>query len=399
MDKSSNELFYDMQVRRLVYLQQYSSKLSSQLNNVLTASEKALEEKLLVRLAKIGSLDDVKSWVDLRKLLNDIKDMRASVWGDTYSIFESELFDLAKQEPVSLTGMVQNSSPVVIGPAVPEVALLKSIVTSRPFQGAVLKDWASRMQANDLQRIQSSIQIGMTIGETTPEIVKRVVGTKGSQGTDGITQMTRNEVDAVVKTAVSHVSNNARREFLNSNGDLFDEEMYVSVLDSRTSSTCRSLDHKLFKRNTGPMPPLHFRCRSLRVAVFGSKLIGDRPAKPTTEKMLLEEYTQQNGLGTVAKRDNLPYGTKSNFDKWSRGRLRELVGPVPSSTSYPEWFAKQSKAFQLEVLGKTRTELYRKGELKLEKFVDKQYQNLTLKELAKREAEAFRRAGLNPNDY
>lgn len=128
-------------------------------------------------------------------------------------------------------------------------------------------------------------------------------------------------------------------------------------------------------------------------------MLGDRPAKPVTEKMLVREYAKENNLGSIANRKDLPYGTKTAYDKWARGRMRQLIGPVPNSTSYSDWLPKQSNAFITDSLGKTKAKLFRDGGLKLDQFVDKNYQPLTLKELAKREAEAFRRAGLDPNTF
>ena len=95
----------------------------------------------------------------------------------------------------------------------------------------------------------------------------------------------------------------------------------------------------------------------------------------------------------------MPYGTKTKYDKYERARIRELVGPVPSSKSYNNWLKEQSVVYQEETLGKAKAKLFRDGGLDLDKFVDRNYQPLTLKELAAREAEAFRRAGLDPKSY
>lgn len=399
MNKTANELFYDMQVRHAVHLHQYSSHILNRINSLLNKSEQALEEKLLLNLPKVRKGGET-DWVRLAKLLDEIKQVRSEVWGTTYSVFEEELVTLAKSEPASYVAMLETALPVVIATTLPQAHMLKAIATSRPFQGKVLRDWALKMEADDIGRIHQSIQIGMTLGETTPSIVKRIIGSSGAKGTDGITQMTRNQVEAVTRTAVQHVANSAKEEFLKLNSDVIGEDdIYISVLDSRTTPGCKALDHKTFKRNTGPRPPLHFRCRGIRLAVLDAGLLGDRPANPTTRKILLSEYAKENNLGTIAKRDDLSYGTKTKYDKWERARIRELVGPVPSSKSYNSWLKEQSAIYQEETLGKAKAKLFRDGGLDLDKFVDRNYQPLTLKELAAREAEAFRRAGLDPKSY
>lgn len=69
------------------------------------------------------------------------------------------------------------------------------------------------------------------------------------------------------------------------------------------------------------------------------------------------------------------------------------VAPVNSKTSYPEWLARQPASFQKDVLGRTRYELFSKGKLDIDKFVDNG-RTLTLDQLREREPESFDRAGL-----
>jgi hypothetical protein len=90
---------------------------------------------------------------------------------------------------------------------------------------------------------------------------------------------------------------------------------------------------------------------------------------------------------------------KGEFDKFSRKRIRELTGQVPATTSYQTWLKSQSKEFQEDVLGKTKAKLFRDGKLQLDKFVTRNGTELTLSQLAKKHADAFRAAGLNPEDF
>jgi hypothetical protein len=69
------------------------------------------------------------------------------------------------------------------------------------------------------------------------------------------------------------------------------------------------------------------------------------------------------------------------------------------STKYQEWLKSQSKEFQEDILGKTKATLFRNGNLKLNKFVSNNGTELTLKQLAKKYANVFRAAGLNPDQF
>jgi len=66
--------------------------------------------------------------------------------------------------------------------------------------------------------------------------------------------------------------------------------------------------------------------------------------------------------------------------------MKKLNGQVPATQKYPEWFAKQTKAFQAEAFGGgkagiKRAEYFRSGKVKLSKFVDQRNRPLTLKQL------------------
>ena len=187
---------------------------------------------------------------------------------------------------------------------------------------------------------------------------------------------------------------------MQANSSVFENEQYVSVLDSLTSAICRSLDGKIFPIGQGAMPPVHWNCRSVRVAYFDDQNLAERPAKASTERRMVREYAEKNKITPIPKtRDALPYGTKGSYDTYARGRVRELTGQVPASVNYQEWLGRQSVEFQEDVLGKTKAKLYRDGNLKLDKFVNRAGDELTLSELAQREAQAFRSAGLNPDEF
>jgi len=252
------------------------------------------------------------------------------------------------------------------------------------------------METDDLRRISNAVRVGMVQGETMQTIARRIVGTATLKGRDGITQLTRNQVQSVTRTSVQHVANQTRREFLLDNADVVTKERYVATLDGRTTDICASLDGKEFKLSEGPYPPLHFNCRSIRIADFNKETIVERPAVPVTQKQLLREYTKGNGLNSVTERSKLPYGTKTKFDQFKRRRLREITGRVPSKETYNSWLKKQPIQFQEDVLGVTKSKLYRDGGMTLDKFVNRNGDSLPLSALARKHADVFRAAGLDP---
>jgi hypothetical protein len=183
------------------------------------------------------------------------------------------------------------------------------------------------------------------------------------------------------------------------NQDLFSEEQFVATLDARTTPVCRSLDGKRYPVGKGPIPPLHFNCRSLRVPVLDGDALGKRPFVAATKAQLLREYAEREGLKVPKTREALPRGHKGAFDAFARMRVRQLTGRAPGRTTYQEWLSTQSAAFQDDVLGKTRARLFREGGLTLDKFVNRRGDEIPLSELARLHAAAFRAAGLDPKGF
>jgi hypothetical protein len=397
--KTANEMFADALLRHQIYLLRFAGQLRNEVWNVLDATEEDISDKIRSRLASNAGLRTRVEFQRLEALMESIKKIRGEAWEEATALMERQAIQLAAMEPVFVNDAIRITMPVVIETVMPTAGRLKAIATKNPFEGRILSEWAADMEADDLRRIHVAIQNGMVAGESMEVIARRVVGTKVLQGTDGVTEMTRRAAATITRSAVIDISNRARDEFFQQNADIVEMERFVATLDSRTTPICRANDGKQFPLGKGPRPILHMGCRSLRIAALDGILLGNRPAKPFIEKDLVRQYAKENGLGDINNRDALPRGTKSGFDSWRRGQIRELVGPVPATTTYQTWLQGQSHSFQDEILGVDKAKLFRDGGLTLDKFVNRNGDELTLAQLAKKERAAFEAAGLNPKDY
>lgn len=400
MEKTANEEILDAVIRHQIFLLRYSGTVRNRITGILNRTEEELARRIRDQPRANAGLTTPREWQRLQSLLAALDAIRLNGWKEAQKFLLDEMEQLAYHEPIVLQGLYTTPLPVYVNTVLPSTEFLKAVALSRPFEGRLLKDWADTMAKEDIRRIHSAVQAGMVAGEDHATIARRVVGTARLKGADGVTELTRSQVQSIVRTAVQHVANGARDAFFDANRDILTEEQFVATLDSRTTPQCRALDGKKFEIGQGPRPPLHFNCRSLRVAAIDGTLLGDRPAKPTTERLLVIEYAQKNGLGDIKSREALPRGTKGEFDKWKRGRIRQLVGPVPATSTYQTWLKNQSAAFQEEVLGVAKAKLFRQGGLPLDKFVDlNSGREFPLSELAKKHAEAFRAAGLDPKSF
>lgn len=362
---TANELFHDALIRRQIALQRYGNTLGRQIIGLLDATESDVRRQLETRLADI-----VQAGVDhgpyvtarLRALQAALSDIRSGVInGDVVTTLSDQLTGMGHAESEFLNSAFNDASPFPIDFLLPTAESIASIVSVQPFQGRTLGQWADDIAGGDLQRIMDQVRIGLTQGDTTDAIARRVLGTGALAGSDGATETTRRNAMAVTRTAVAHVSNATRSDTFAANSDVFSKEQYVAVLDSRTTPECQALDGQQFAIGEGPAPPIHWQCRSTRVAVIDAAgLIGYRP----TDSTLSDE------------------------------EVRSQVGYVPAKTTYQDFISRQSDAFQDEVLGPTRGALLRDGGLMVQQFVSKDLRPLTLDELRQAEPTAFKRAGL-----
>lgn len=155
-------------------------------------------------------------------------------------------------------------------------------------------------------------------------------------------------LDAIVHTAISSARDEADKHAYKQFDDVITGWKSVSVLDSRTSLHCASLDgRKYYKKKGYPVydkipnrPPRHFRCRSKLVAMTDFTTDATR---------------QQNG---------------------------DEKGQISNKTNFNDWFSNQSEGFQKNYLGPARYDLYKTGKLQIKDFVDiKSGERFTLAEI------------------
>ncbi len=395
---TANENFRDALLRHQIGLLRLSGSIRNEVWSLLDATEQDLVEQIRRKIKPGGRTPgNVKR---LQALERAIVGIRGGAWGDVSKLWKKEFTDLALQQPQFIASALLTSHPLSFDLALPSPQLLKTIVTARPFDGKILRDWSRGVASSDLGRIMDEINIGLTQGESNKAIARRVVGTRAQKGADGVTAIARRDAAAITRTATNHVSNQANREFFKENEDVFSAEIYTATLDGRTTPVCRSLDGRRFPVGVGPIPPLHFQCRSLRVAAFDDGVSGERFSKPVTDRQLLREFSERNNFGrTIRRRSDLPRGFKGKFDSFARSRVRELIGKVPARVTYQEWLSSQSAAFQDDVLGKARGKLFRQGKLSLTKFVNRAGDEIPLRDLARNQRQAFIDAGLDPADF
>ena len=315
----------------------------------------------LVRSA-IGAAGDDVSALSRSKLEELIKGLRS----DQGAIFKAATAKfLSSAEAIAILYAVQEVDDLLKTSSIVGTKLEKfskkslfSKVLARPLtvDGQLLKPWIARFTESAINDVSGTIRNGHALGQTNQQLVKRVIGTKGTNFRGSTLAKVRRNASTVVRTSIQHVASSARQEIWEANDDLIDKYQFLATLDSNTSRICRSLDLKEFELGNGPIPPLHPNCRS------------------TTIPVLKEKYQFLN-----------------------EGATRSAEGgPVDGKQNYHEWLKNQPRSVQDQVLGKKRSKLFQG--MSAEKFnglqYDKTWTPLTLKDMRKIEPGAFKKAGL-----
>ncbi len=372
MAHTTNTDIRDQLIAHQIQLLRFSRGLAGRINALLNRAEPELRARLKARLERIAALgfdpgpDTTKRLIKTSQLIAEIN---RPTFKDINALIRKELVGLSIAETQFVAGIINTALPVVASLAIPSPAELRGIVFARPFNNRILRDWLATYSFGDRRRMMDEIRQGILFNETPTQIGTRIFGTRALGGADGVREITRRGAQTLAQTATSAISNGVRSLLYKKNKRFIRREQYVATLDSRTTPICQSLDGELFPTGTGPIPPIHMNCRSIRVPVIDGRKLGRRPANRATEREL-------RGLRGPAR----------------RRAVEKLVGPVPGTTTYSDFLRDSSARFQDDVLGPARGKLFRAGEIDLKGFVDNSGDRFTLRQLYDQDPARFQRA-------
>jgi len=245
-----NEELWDAQLRHAIGVRRLSSGQARRVLALLEKSDDELAEKLATRAAGDVLRNGNFTTKRFKLLSRDIALMRKEVFAEILAAHREELLKLSGAEQEFAKQLLEFYVPVRLEYAVASAATLRALVTTQPFSGGAnaartLAQWWERTAAVDQRRILDAVQLGMVQQEAIPSIVRRVV-----EGTD----LTRVNAEAVVRTAVNHVSNASREAFFDENAELIETLRWTSTLDGRTTAICRARDGHFAPVGEHPAP-------------------------------------------------------------------------------------------------------------------------------------------------
>lgn len=200
--------------------------------------------------------DDGRSTARLNKLLRDLEEALAGLTGDWHTKLTEDLKELAAYEAEWNTKtLTANVNAEFVTPTAEQVwaaAVFQPLaLNDKPVDFTKLMEgWGE----TEVSRLVTGVKMGFVQGQTTRQIIKSVVGA------GGLADISERNAATVIRTALSHVSNEARNETYRQNDDIIEKYEWVSTLDSRTSTICKARDGMTWEIGKGPMPPAHPNC-------------------------------------------------------------------------------------------------------------------------------------------
>lgn len=382
----ANQELFDATVRHQVGLRRFAAGEVRRATKLLERADRDLLVQLRERL--VSAPRGPYTTRRLEALLKDVRALRETALRGVEKAQRQTLRQLAVDEAHFEQAVLEASVPIELQLATVRAETLRALVSGSLFHGRPLQEWHRSLRQADRRRLDQQLRLGLVQGETTEQIVRRVAGTRARQFQDGALSVTRREAAAITRTAVTGVSDRARHEVWRANSDIVEVLMWAATLDGRTTPQCQMLDGGLTTVSGDPVPPeytgwrlqppdirppAHVQCRSVMVAMLSPEgVVGKRPAVTDTRTRSKREVDFRK----IAKAEGKPI--QQVRKEWAERN----VGRVPADTTYEQWLGKQPKAFQDEVLGPTRAEMWRSGQIKnLRQFVDASGKKLTLDEL------------------
>lgn len=345
-----NETIRDLIISRQIDTGRHANKVVRDIMALLNDSMDDVTAKIYRKMDKgprtKGRIDD---------LLAAIQKLHADTYAEAYNELKTPLLDFAQHEAAGHAEMLNRAIPVTLDILTPNMEQLKVLVSDAPIQGRLLAEWWASLESSMAVKTAQQIRLGIVGGEGAAEIVKRLAGS-AKDYEPGIWSIVRRETEAVCRTAINHVSNQAAQAVFSANADLIKGVRWTSTLDARTTPICQSRDGVVFPLKEGPRPPAHVACRSFIV--------------PITKSF------REMGI---------------DLDEIPEGKRASMSGEVPADTTYGEWLRK-NPAHAKEALGATRAKLFIDGKMDVGDFVTDKGTVYTLKTLKERQSAAFAKA-------
>ncbi|MFD1690663.1 hypothetical protein ACFSHR_26825 [Azotobacter chroococcum] len=157
-----NEILADEAVGHAVDLQQYSAGVLQRMVALLNAVDTDLAAALAEALERMPAESFTVERMDA--LLASVKELNAQAYAAVSQALEGELQALAEYEAGYQLSLFEEVIPEPVQVRFPIASVTPAQVyaaaMSRPFQGRLLRDWASQIEAGRMTKIREAVRVG-----------------------------------------------------------------------------------------------------------------------------------------------------------------------------------------------------------------------------------------------
>lgn len=293
----------------------------------------SLEKDILAQLE-----GDVAYWKKrrLNATLKEIGETTSAYYADIAATVDADLLPIPAAAQNAFSGAVADTIGAEFT-ALASPARLEAMATSSLIQGAPNAAWWKK-QDNDLKfKVQNILRQGYAQGVGT-KVIARDVRTAMN--------ISKRHAETLVRTSVQTVNNDALQQIYENNSDMVVEVEWLATLDSRTCTYCMSMDGRTYPLDgVKPDIPAHMSCRCVYT--------------PITKTW------RQMGIPI----DELPPAR------------RDMDDIIPGEMTFDEFLDRKGTAFQDDMLGPGRADLWREGKITISQLVNNRGRELSLSEL------------------
>lgn len=384
--------------------------------NLLRFSSGA-QEKILLLMA--GMSKELTAKLNEGEISTYGKQHLGALLRESNAVISSHYTGMQAEMTRNLTGMVRIEADytakvltqglkIELGAKLPPATYLEKLVGDTLIKGAPSADWWKRQALDTQFRFASQVRLGAAQGETTSQIVSRVLGksvkaadspankpalpatppmpdakappagpaTKPSAppadpaakppgaapdpvapGEQGILKASAANARALVHSSVQAVANAARLASFQQNADLIECLVWLSTLDSHTCLLCAMRDlHEYSLDDQEPINHTHEWAGGPGAIHFSCRCVLSTRTKSFKD------------LGI-------------ELDEPGDSTRPSDGGPVSSKMNFKDFLSSKDKAWRAEYLGPGRAEMYEAGKITLNDLMNLKGRKLTLEEL------------------
>ena len=378
-------------------LQIIGSNWGEEINNTLDATEKKFLERLQKELKNFDFVpNQKKTLAELKKINEKLVKIRAQAFSDAQKNVENESKKLAENESKwgkrvtkEMTGEGKLNEP--------SETSLSRVVENSLSSGRTLQQWFLKIAADDAARIETVVRQGVSSGWSIDQIADNIAGTAENGYKDGVFNTTRREAVNMARTVCNGIANSAKMAFYQANDDVIIGVEILATLDGRTCPVCASLDRKRYKMDeTPPSLPLHNMCRCVLLPVTPASDFADEQRPMANADFMAEAKRNYSAKYPDKNFDDLATSTKKKYYYQAMHEYEARTGnpaytQSDGAVSFRDYFNEHMTEQQRkDWLGPERYKLWKKGGLKLDKFIPPYPQKrLTVEELKKFDKASF----------